>query len=407
MNSFLTAPGAQRPRAANPLSPPSIPAPASQAEAGIGSERGAAGATTNSLLLTSGTQRPRPATPLSPPSISAPAPRVGAGIGSETGKATRTKQQTAPLLRVPLLQIPSRHTLVAGVEDEDVRGMLSKMPSGTLGSDFTPGVPGFRHQSFSTSGSDNNEQPHLLWPSVLAARHPARGLICLAKQSIPTGTYLGTLMGERMTQESFLRRIQTLDAHVRLHALQTSNDAGGASVLDMTHCGNAGRYISLSHQPNSIIVYCQVTGRSDVHTTETILQGQEITVPAFQDHGRWWCRQEGQGGKPKGARCMCLRLFCPGTFSKPPLLEPNTPPPSLSRQHLSLRHLIKHPEVALITHGKRLHRLGLEVDTSGTKPAFNSLFTHHMFLHFRDGPLSSYNPCGPFPLMYGPFTDVR
>ena len=32
---------------------------------------------------------------------------------------------------------------------------------------------------------------------------------------------------------------------------------------------------------------------------------------------------------------------------------------------------------------------------------------HHMFLHFRDGPLSSYNPCGPFPLMYGPFTDVR
>ena len=177
----------------------------------------------NSYPSTSGPQRPQPATPSLPPSISASTPRVGAGIGSKKGGAP-----IIPTLQPPLLHAPATSPLVAGIDDEEVRRHLSKMPCGTLGSDFTQGLPGFRHlpEPAPREGEIPPHPFHYLLPGVLLAHHPTRGLICLAKQHIPSGALVGAMTGELVSADNFSTRLHSLDHGTRLHAMQTASPSG-------------------------------------------------------------------------------------------------------------------------------------------------------------------------------------
>lgn len=94
---------------------------------------------------------------------------------------------------------------MAGIGNDEVLRMLPQMPTGTLGTDFTSGVKGFRHftEPPARDGELSTFPPRHSWPGVCMAVHPTRGLICLAKQPISKGTILGALTGECVSSETF------------------------------------------------------------------------------------------------------------------------------------------------------------------------------------------------------------
>ena len=207
-------------------------------------------------------------------------------LRTATPTVRMVKQLSAPTLPLPTLPNYPQHPLVAGIEDGEVQHLLVKMPHCTLGTDFTPGVQGFRHipEPATREGEIPPLPLHQLWPGILFAIHPARGPICLAQQHIPAGSLVGAATRELLSQEQLLLRLNSLEPQVRLHALQVDGTTQ-PKILDMTHGGNASRFISASDQPNVSISDFSGRGWSEVRASEDIRPGQEICAPAYCKSG--------------------------------------------------------------------------------------------------------------------------
>ena len=143
------------------------------------------------------------------------------------------------------------------------------------------------------------------FPEIEVFETASRGHGLRLKQSVPEGTMVAEYLGEVITPEECLNRMQQMDATDDFYFASL----GGGLVLDALNMGSEARFANHSCEPNAELQKWSVLGEWHIAlvTTRDVEEGEEVTYN-YNYH------MDGLADQLKRQPCLCGSKHCSGTI---------------------------------------------------------------------------------------------